>query len=228
MPGNFYDGTDSQLYTGSAAFSTKITATPTAFGLVAGQATAYSGLNSAFSSAYLLAIDPVTRTKGAVSAKNVAKGNLKTMASNLAKIIDGTPAVTDAQKITLGLNVRATPTPIPPPSSAPAIDIVSAIGRTVTIRLHDSTDTTKRGKPALVNGACVYSFVGATPPAATTGWTFEGVTSRTVVPVQFPTTVAGGAQVWFTAFWFNERKQNGPASDPVASYLPGGSVSMAA
>ena len=39
------------------------------------------------------------------------------MAADLAKIIDGTPAVTNQQKIDLGLNVRATPTPKPPPGT---------------------------------------------------------------------------------------------------------------
>jgi hypothetical protein len=45
------------------------------------------------------------------------------MASNLAKIIDGTPTVTDQQKIDLGINVRATPSPAPPPGSPYKFDV---------------------------------------------------------------------------------------------------------
>ena len=39
------------------------------------------------------------------------------MASDLAKIIEGTPTVTNEQKADLGLSVRATPTPMPPPGT---------------------------------------------------------------------------------------------------------------
>ena len=55
---------------------------------------------------------PSTRTKGQTAAKNAAKILLKVAASDLAKIIEGTSTVTDQQKIDLGLNVRATPTPV--------------------------------------------------------------------------------------------------------------------
>ena len=57
--------------------------------------------------------------------------------------------------------------------------------------------------------------MGATPPAELSAWKFEGNTGRTTIDVLFPTSVASGATVWFTAFWFNPRKQQGPACDPV-------------
>jgi hypothetical protein len=38
--------------------------------------------------------------------------------------------------------------------------------------------------------------------------------------------VKKGAAVWITAFWFNPRKQSGPAAEPVSANLPGGSVSI--
>jgi hypothetical protein len=34
--------------------------------------------------------------------------------------------------------------------------------------------------------------------------------------------------VWLTAFWFNGRKQSGPACAPVGTNLPGGSVALGA
>lgn len=115
MGKSFFLGTDAELYAGSAAFSAQITATPTSFGLVAAQATAYAALNAAYATAYLAATNPLTRTKGAIEGKDAAKASLKIMASDLAKIIDGTATVTDQQKANLGLSVRATPTPRPAP-----------------------------------------------------------------------------------------------------------------
>src|SRR5687768_17160992 len=104
MARSFFTGTDAELYTGSESFSTKISATPTAYGLTAPQAASYATLNTAYASAFMAAQDPETRTKGQVAAKNTARDNLRIAASDLAKIIDGTPSVTDQQKIDLGLN----------------------------------------------------------------------------------------------------------------------------
>jgi hypothetical protein len=227
MANSFFTGTDAELYTGSAAFSTKITASPTAFGLVAAQATAYAAKNSAYAAAYVEAVDPETRTKGKVEAKNEAKRQLRLMAGDLAKIIDGTPTVTNEQKIDLGLNVRSTPTPIPAPLYAPDIDIVSVSGNTVRLKLHDSTSSTRRGRPPGVDGAAVFSFVGAAAPTDPADWKFEGNTTRTTTNVTFPGTVAPGAKVWFTAFWFNPRAQSGPSATPVTTNIAGGSAMAA-
>ena len=58
-------------------------------------------------------------------------------------------------------------------------------------------------------------------------WTFEGVASKTMIDITFPAGTAAGAKVWFTAFWFNSRKQNGPAASPVTTNVPG-NAAMAA
>ena len=118
-------------------------------------------------------------------------------------------------------------TPIPVPSSAPDIDIVSVSGRSVKIRLHDAASPTRRGKPPLVSGAAVFSFVGATAPTDPAQWKFEGNMTRTVVNVVFPGTVAAGAQVWITAFWYNPRAQQGPGTPAVGTNLAGGAAMAA-
>src|SRR5690606_19205293 len=100
---------------GSKSFTTKIVATPTLYGLVEAQATAYAALDAAFETAYLAATDPETRTKAKVQAKNDAKIALKLMASDLSKIIGGTATVTNEQRLDLGLSVRDLPSPVPPP-----------------------------------------------------------------------------------------------------------------
>lgn len=102
---------------GSANFRTKISATPTAFGLSAAQATAYAALDTTFQADYLTATTPATRTKSTVAAKDASAVPLRQMASDLAKIVDGTPTVSDSQRIDLGLATRATPTPRPAPGT---------------------------------------------------------------------------------------------------------------
>ena len=94
MGRNFFNGSDAELYTGSANFSTKLNVKGNQYGLTPEQASAYATMNGAYSAAYQAAIDPETRTKGKIAAKNAAKKSLKVMASDLAKIVEATPTVT--------------------------------------------------------------------------------------------------------------------------------------
>jgi hypothetical protein len=219
--------TDTALLQWSQNIVNLITPTPATYGLVTADVTTYTALNTAYSAA-LAACDPSQRNKPAVVTKNAARDALKTGATLLANKIYASPTVTDAQKVQLGIPPRSNPTPIPVPISAPAIDIISVSGCTARIRLHDASGS-GRGKAAGTSGASVFSFVGTTPPTDITAWKFEGNTGRvTKIDIAFPTTITAGATVWFTAFWFNGRKQSGPASTPISTNMPGGSVSMAA
>jgi hypothetical protein len=118
MSGSFFTvRKDGVFAAGSNVFSTKISATPTAYGLTAGQASNYASLNGTFQTAYQAVLDPATKTKATVSTKNTAREPLRQSASSLAKIINGTPTVTDSQKIDLGLAVGAQPSPRPAPGT---------------------------------------------------------------------------------------------------------------
>lgn len=222
----FLPNRDAALLAWSLNFSTKISAGAVSYGLTTAQATAYAALHAAYGSA-LAACAPGERSKSLVATKNTARTALKTQARLLALLVQGTASVTNAQKLDLGLTVRQAPSPVPPPAFAPALDIVSVNGRTVNIRLHDSTDASRRGKPAGVFGAAVFSFVGATPPDSTTEWTFEGNMGRTLVSVVFPDSVAAGAKVWLAAFWFNGSKESGPTCAPVSTNVQFGGLMAA-
>ena len=223
---NFLPDRDAELLTWATSASGFITATPTAYGLTAGIATVLAAALASYSTA-LEAVQPGVRSKMAVMTKNNAKAALKTNIRAWAKIVEGTASVTNAQKAQLGLNVRAQPSPIPPPAAAPALDIISVIGRTVKVRLHDAGGT-GRGKPAGVNGATVLSFTGLTPPADLGEWKLEGLASKTTFDVVFPATLAPGATVWLASYWFNERKQAGPACAPVSVMFGAAVGAMAA
>jgi hypothetical protein len=224
---SFLPDKDAALLAWSVNFVARISEAPSDYGLSLVLVTAYIALHDAFAAAYQTAVDPITRTKGKVAAKNAARTALKADARLLAKIVEGTATVTDEQKIDLGLNVRKTPTPVPVPSASPNLDVVSVVGRTVKIRLHGD-EPGRRGKPDGVKGASLFSYVGATPPEDVGAWKFEGSSTRTEISVEFPATVQPGTKVWLTAFWFNTKSQSGPACAPVGTYLSYNGLSMAA
>ena len=226
MSNSFFTGTDAELYTGSTNFAALIIASPFTYGLTIPQAGIYDAQNTAWKSAYETAVNPQTRTRSNIAAKNAARVQIVTLASNYAKIIDGTPTVTDAQKIALGLNVRKTPAPIPAPTEAPAVDLVSVVNRTVTIHVHDSAVSNKRGKPAGATAAWVWTFVGANYPTDPAAWQFQGSATKARHEITFSDSVASGQPVWIRCAWINAKQETGPMSLPITTNIQGGGASV--
>src|SRR4051812_40899582 len=101
-----------ELLTQAQDFSAKITLTPVAYGLVAADATALATDVTSYETAYQAATNPTTKTEVTVEQKNFAKDALVARMRSYGRRISVNPAVTDAQKIGLGLNIRDTsPTP---------------------------------------------------------------------------------------------------------------------
>jgi hypothetical protein len=202
------------LLSWSSQFSNKITALPTAYGLVAGQATAYAALHAAYSAAYAAANNSNTNSKQAIMAKNQAKQALlygPGGAWELVDICQAWPDMTDALRGELNIRVPDNePTPIPPPEFPPLLWIESTSGRTMKIKLRDKENSDRRGKPTGVQGATVLYFVGENTPADPSQWMFLLNESRTQFFADIPPVVPVGSRVWITAFWFNNRKQSGP------------------
>ena len=219
MARSFFTGDDAQLYTGSAAFAAQITATPTAFGLQASDASAYAALNTAYASAYMAAANPETRTKGTIAARNSARDSLRLKASDLAKIIDGTSTVTDQQKLDLGLSVRKVPSPVPAPGTPGSFKVTlggdgsldltwkcnNPAGSSGTI-YQVFRRTTAEGEFEYLGGSGSKSFLDTTVPAGATAVTYkiQAVRSTAVGPwaqfnVNFGTSGGGGGAAMMTA-----------------------------
>lgn len=195
-----------------------------ALGLTPDQIMTYGEVQSLYANAYAVATKPETRGGATILAKNQAKKALIAKSRELAMVVANNPAVTDQQRYDCGLTVRdSDPTPVPPPSTAPDMDLVSVTGHTVRLRLH-AGDSAARRKPTGVQGATLFSHVGDQPPADLTAWKFEGSTTKTEIDVVMPATVPSGSKVWFTAFWFNRRSQSGPACTPMSAHVGFGGV----
>src|SRR2546423_1097889 len=89
---------EEDLLTWAQNFSSLITATPTAYGLVAADATALAALVSAYASALTAATNPSTKTKATVATKDTARVTMVADIRNLVRRIQGTPTVTPTQK----------------------------------------------------------------------------------------------------------------------------------
>lgn len=218
--------TDSGLLNWSRNFQAELSllADPTTIGLTAANVTDYAAAQADYETKYSAANAPKSRGGAAVLAKNESKDALVALSRSFAMTITNFQGVTDEQRYDFGLTVRdSDPSPVPVPSLSPEIDLKPPVVRSVEVRLHNEASLERRGKPTGVRGALVFSYVGATPPAAadTHLWKFELNTTRTTLELEFPSTVAPGATVWVTACWYNPRGESGPATPPVYTILPG-------
>jgi hypothetical protein len=213
MAHSFFTGTDAQLYTGSAAFSARISLTPAAFGLLESQAVEYAALDASYAACYMAALDPQQRTKAKVVGKNEARARLRAMASDLAKIIGGTASVTSEQKVELGLNVPAMPSPLPPPGTPHSFRVTLMGDGSIGLGWKCKNPPGSRGTIyhvwRRVDGESTFAYLGTFGakryldrdiPAGTTSLTYEvqAVRSKTAGPkaqhtVRFGT--AGGSSV---------------------------------
>jgi hypothetical protein len=224
MGKSFFRGTDAELYAASNVFAAKILASFGALGLTEQQAVSYGELNAVWRAAYKAAINPGTRTRGKVAAKNSAKAAVKVMAADLAKIIAGT-GVTDEQKIDLGLSVRAQPTPGALPGEPTRLRVeLSAIG-TLGLKWSCTNPPTTRGTVYQIwrkIGGGEFVYLGMTGRKRFVDETLPAGSSSIMYQIQaMRSTVAGPCATFNVNFGVT-------GSAKSASVVPAGPVKMAA
>lgn len=222
---------DSELLAWANNFNTLLGTMGADVGINPGQIATFDGLYTAFANAYAVTQSD-DRGPVATQTKKTAKDAMVNGPGGIRKlvgIIQKHPGTTDAQRVELRVTVPDTePTPILPPEFAPVLIVTSLPGREMKIRLQNPQRPKHNKKPDGVQGATVFSFVGEEYPADMDLWKFEGSTTLTDFTAEIPVTVAEGAKVWFTAFWYNPRAQSGPPATPVSAYVQFGGMAKAA
>lgn len=212
MPTDFLPRRDADLSLFTDNFNTKITATPTAYGLTSGQATAYATANTAWQAALVVATTPATRTKPTVAAKDVAKADISVLTRQYASLVQAFPAITPTLLENLGLTVRKTTrSPIPPPTTAPIVGILSAMGQQMTLSLNDTLTPSARKLPTGVINAEVWFAFTTSAPTSLAQCTFQGIYSR--FPGRYTVDSANvGKTCYILTRWKNRRGDVGPLS----------------
>jgi hypothetical protein len=139
--------------------------------------------------------------------------------------VQAATVISDPEKIALGVHVRdARPSRASVPDIAPLLTVTQVDGAVVTFAIRDPNNPDRKAKPDGVTGISYFSHVGETAPSAASAFKFEGNTGQTTVSIDFGSSVATGAKVWLSAFYFNNRKQSGPACSPTGATIGAGST----
>lgn len=208
MANDYIPARDADFAGWSENFATLIAATPTNYGLTAGQAAPITAANTTFQTAYATATNPTTRTSPAIAAKDVARADAEVLERQIAMIVRNNPAVSDALKTGLGLTIpKTTPTPIPAPTTPPQLLFVQATPQNATLAYRDTGSPAGKAKPAGAIGVELWRNVGVTAATDPAQCSFVGIYTKAPFGQAFTAGEVGKIATYFARF----STRSGPA-----------------
>lgn len=220
LPG-YIPARDTDLATWSDNFSTRITATPGTFGLLAADAVAIAAVVTPWLTAYSTAVNPSTRTPVTIAAKDDAKIAMLDLVRIYAVQISLNAGVLASDKVDVGVNPRtSTPTPIPTPTTMPVLSIPSAIPYGHVIRYRDELSSpTSKAKPYGTTQLQLYATASTTPIVDPTALLFNKVLTKAPSVIEWDPTDAGKV-AYYAARWQTRGGKVGPWSAIVSMTIP--------
>lgn len=192
-----------------------IAATPTDYGLVAGDATIISAVNTDFQAKYLLAINPATRTPPSIAAKDSSRAAATATVRPYCIQVSLNMGVSDELKVGLGVNLPNTArTPIPAPTTQPVLVHVQSNPGVAQLRFYDITTPTVKAKPFGADGIEIRQIIGTAPAVTPDLATYVAKWTKTPNAINF---LAGDVGKIAT-LWGRWVTKSGPAG--VAQFGP--------
>jgi hypothetical protein len=221
MQGPYIPAQDGQFDIWFANFSTLLTASPTTYGLVAGDAVIVAAAQAAWNAAYLLATNPVTRTPVTIADKDTQRTASEATVRPYATSISRNPAVTNMDKTAIGVNLPNTArTPVPPPTTQPTLSLVTAQHFTHTLAYKDTSTPTTKAKPPGAIGMEVWRVVQVGPSTDPATATQIGVFTKSPNVVGYTSPDIGKTATywgrWVTRSGPGGQSQTGPFSAPLS------------
>lgn len=221
----FIPASDAGFASWSANFEAIMAVDFAAYGLTSGQATAYTASDTAWQSAYATAVNPATRTKPAVAAKDSQRVATEALARQYAAIIRANPAVTDMMRLDAGLNLPTlAPTPVPAPVTSPIISIRNLVPNAANLDYRDSENPDPKAKPEGVVSAEIVAAIGVAPAVSPTAGSTVALQTRTPFQLGFSPDDSGSVVTlfsrWVTRSGPGGSAQKGPWAMPVSFTLP--------
>jgi hypothetical protein len=204
---------DADLDNWAANFSTRITAAPGTFGLIAADATAIAAAYTSWHTLYLAAIAPATRTPVSVADKDTAKIGLLAIYRPYAVAISLNAGVLTSDKIEVGVNPRTnSPTPVAAPTSAPVVSLIGATYLQHLLRYRDEgAPSTSRAKPVNVLQIQIFAAVSTTVVSDPATLPLKAVATKVPVVVAWDSSDVGKV-AYYASRWVTRTGLVGPWS----------------
>lgn len=204
---------DAELIDWGANFAGVITADPAAYGLLAADALVIQTNFNEFNAAYILAVNPATRTIVTIAAKDEEKAGFLSLARAYAAIIRANAGVTNEAKSAAGLTIPdPTPTPIPVPSTSPILAAPLQGQGVILMTITDSATPLLKKKPFGVAGGLLFfrQWTNLTTPPPPQDYMLIGLFTKSDNVITTSTFAAAGEKFSFNGQWYNRKGQLGP------------------
>jgi hypothetical protein len=165
------------------------------------------------------------RSEPMTATRNAHRAEMLNLMRPIYSGVQASKSISDEAKIALGVHLVPTRRRrSPAPDFAPLLSVVKVDGHLVTLHIGNPNDPSSKSRPKRTAGISIFSYVGEEPSRDAGNFKFEFVTGHVQTNVPFPESVPIGATVYFTASFFNNRKQSGPLSTPIRATLGAGSM----
>jgi hypothetical protein len=164
MPANppYLPSRDVDLAPWAINFDALLTANPTNYGLIAGDAVAVAAVVATFVSALSVATDPGTRTPVTIASKDAAKASMLAVVRPYAVRIARNQSVSDGLKTGIGVTVAVlTRTPVPSPASGAELTLVSAIPGVLRLQYQNPDTPGSKAAPYGSSGVELWGKYGS-------------------------------------------------------------------
>lgn len=200
-------------------FASLITASPTTYGVTAGDAASIQASYDAFAAAYAISTSPTTRSPTTVQDTITARNTSVQIIRAYGRLILANQGVADADKVALGLHIRdAVNTPIPAPLTNPLLTLVGATPGQITAQYRDSAASPGiKAKPFGAAAMQLFVSIGTVAPITPGATPFQKLVTKSPF---FVDTSGGtpGQTAFIYGRWVTARGLVGPWS-PLATMV---------
>ena len=218
MP-DYIPASDAEFNTWQANFVTYANANLAALGLVAADLTPIVTAQPVWTTGLTAHVAAQANAQSKRAAKDGSRTALETLIRALVRRLQASPAVNDAERQSLGINVRdTTPTTAGAPSSRPVVKVDSSQRMRHVIAFADAATPTRTAKPAGVMGAEIWVKIGPTPPVDPSECTFLALDSRTPYTADY-TGADGGKTAHYMLRWVSTNGDKGPWSETASATI---------
>lgn len=172
--------------------------------------------------AWTLAIDPGTRTKPTVAAKDAIRAQTVAMFRAIAQRIKRNAGVDTDDIVELGIHLDdLSKTPRFAPTTQPILSFIAATPYEWTLRIADSAQPNQRGQPFGSVGALLVAKISTTESDDPDDAVYRGIVTRNPCAVSWePGDVGKVGTLW--AAWLGVRGDKGPWSTSLSMHIMGG------
>ncbi len=216
MSDNFIPRQDHLALAWMQNLAARFTANPGLYFVTPADALTVTNAVQLFATALTIATEPGTRTRPTINAKDTARNAAEQVCRQFAILCKYNAGITDEDKIDAGIRpVNPDRDPIDCPQTSPIVNVQAATPGSHTLRVTDSLEPEKRGKPFGASDCLLFCTIGEEPATNPDDAKFIGKFTKNPISVEFSAGDNTKIATYF-AKWSSRKGEVGPWSLPIS------------